>query len=318
MNYEYIEVDREVAVESAKRLVVDSIWKIANIELVRGVTFPQTKEIFEGRSPNNVDVETVVVINNLKHAWQFLFENIDYPLDYQLLAEYNKIVGAGHYSDPGKLRNEFVYISGTDYKPGIPTYEDVKSEIERISKIENPIDRGMEMLSSVSRGQWFNNGNKRTAQMITNHILLQSNSAVLAIPVDQQEAFIEELINFYESNDNRNFKDFLYRTSIEMLPGGLTHPVLKELILSDFKTRLAPETASVISLIESYPIEKLHQLHTLSREEQDNFFRKLVMKVTPKDLNQRLEKALKTQQQEQNKASNSTKETPGHTKGRSL
>lgn len=278
MDYEYIKVDRAVAIEAAKRLVVDSIWKIANIELVRGVTFPQTQEIFEGRSPNNVDVETVVVINNLKHAWQFLFENIDYPLDYQLLAEYNKIVGAGHYSDPGKLRSEFVYISGTDYKPTIPTYEDVKAEIERISQIENPIDRAMEMLSSVSRGQWFNNGNKRTAQMITNHILLQSNSAVLAIPIDRQEMFIEELINFYESNDNSHFKDFLYQTSIEMLPGGLTQPVLKSLILSEFKTQLTPETAPALPLIENYPIEKLHQLHTLPKASRDNFFKELIKK----------------------------------------
>jgi prophage maintenance system killer protein len=205
-----IEVPRDVAIESSKRLVVDSIWKIANIELTRGVTFPQTQEIYEGRSPKNIDVETVVVINNLKHAWQFLFENIDYPLDYQLIAEYNKIVGASHFSDPGKLRSEFVFISGTN-KPDIPTYESIKEEIGRIKKIEDPIDRGMEMLFSVSRGQWFNNGNKRTAQMITNHILLQSNSAVLAIPLDKQEDFTEELINFYKTSDNRSFKSFLLK-----------------------------------------------------------------------------------------------------------
>ncbi|MFZ2846721.1 hypothetical protein RR45_GL001491 [Lactococcus chungangensis CAU 28 = DSM 22330] len=49
MTYDYIKVDREVAIEASKRLVVDSIWKIANIELTRGVTFPQTQQIYEGR-----------------------------------------------------------------------------------------------------------------------------------------------------------------------------------------------------------------------------------------------------------------------------
>ncbi len=163
VTYDYIKVDREVAIEASKRLVVDSIWKIANIELTRGVTLPQTQEIYEGRSPKNVDVETVVVIKNLKYAWQFLFENIDYPIDYQLISEYNNIVGAGHYSNPGKLKSEFVFISGTNYKPDIPNYESVKEEIERLNILQNPIDRGMEMLASISRGQWFNNGNKRTA-----------------------------------------------------------------------------------------------------------------------------------------------------------
>ena len=49
VTYDYIKVDREVAIEASKRLVVDSIWKIANIELTRGVTFPQTQQIYEGR-----------------------------------------------------------------------------------------------------------------------------------------------------------------------------------------------------------------------------------------------------------------------------
>ena len=42
--------DRRTAVELAKRLLVDSIWRTAKIE-VDGVTFPDTQEIFDGRAP---------------------------------------------------------------------------------------------------------------------------------------------------------------------------------------------------------------------------------------------------------------------------
>ena len=42
MNFEYIKTDRKTAVAAAKRLVIDSIWKRANIELVKGITFPET------------------------------------------------------------------------------------------------------------------------------------------------------------------------------------------------------------------------------------------------------------------------------------
>lgn len=42
--------DRRTAVELAKRLLVDSIWRTAKIE-VDGVTFSDTQEIFDGRAP---------------------------------------------------------------------------------------------------------------------------------------------------------------------------------------------------------------------------------------------------------------------------
>jgi hypothetical protein len=110
--FEYNETDRETAIYTAKRLVIDSIWKIANIEIRKGITFPETVEIFEGRVPAGSDVEKVVVVNNLKHAWQFLLDNVDYPLDFQLVSEYNRLVGAGMEKDPGKLR--IVQIKSSD------------------------------------------------------------------------------------------------------------------------------------------------------------------------------------------------------------
>ncbi|PHI39374.1 hypothetical protein CBG46_01135 [Actinobacillus succinogenes] len=213
--------------------MVDSIWKSANIELVKGINFPETQEIFEGRIPANADVEKVIVVNNLKRAWMFLFDNLDYPLDLQLASEYNRIIGEGGlYSNPGKLRDQIVRISGTNYIPLIPSYENVREQINWVNKIENPIDKGLEIFTLSSRGQWFNNGNKRTAQMLANHLFLQDNAAVLAIPDIHKEQFMEHLVNYYESDDSLILKNFLYETSVEMLPSGLTMSQLKKLNLA--------------------------------------------------------------------------------------
>lgn len=232
MNFEYIQTTRQTAIESAKRLVVDSIWKSANIELVKGITFPETQEIFEGRIPANADVEKVIVVNNLKRAWIFLFDNLDYPVDIQLASEYNRIIGEGGlYQNSGKLRDQIVRISGTDYVPFIPSYESVREQINWVKGIENPIDKGLELFALSSRGQWFNNGNKRTAQMLANHVFLQENVAVLAIPDVHKEVFTEHLVNYYESGNSIILKDFLYETSVEMLPSGLTMKQLSKLNL---------------------------------------------------------------------------------------
>lgn len=48
--------DRRTAVELAKRLLVDSIWRTAKIE-VDGVTFPDTPEIEERMSRTNLILE---------------------------------------------------------------------------------------------------------------------------------------------------------------------------------------------------------------------------------------------------------------------
>ena len=68
--------DRRTAVELAKRLLVDSIWRTAKIE-VDGVTFPDTQEIFDGRAPECMSVDDIVTVNNIKRAWRFLLDNID-------------------------------------------------------------------------------------------------------------------------------------------------------------------------------------------------------------------------------------------------
>ena len=60
--------DRRTAVELAKRLLVDSIWRTAKIE-VDGVTFPDTQEIFDGRAPEGMSVDDIVTVNNIKRAW---------------------------------------------------------------------------------------------------------------------------------------------------------------------------------------------------------------------------------------------------------
>ena len=69
---------RLMAVELAKRLLVDAIWKTASIE-VDGISFRDTQEIFEGRAPANMAVDDIIVVNNIKRAWMFLFENVTSP-----------------------------------------------------------------------------------------------------------------------------------------------------------------------------------------------------------------------------------------------
>lgn len=59
-------------------------------------------------------VDEIATVNNIKHAWQFLLQNIDYPIGWQYVAEYNRIVGEGLVRDAGMLRAFGVRIGGVE------------------------------------------------------------------------------------------------------------------------------------------------------------------------------------------------------------
>ena len=75
------EMTREESIFAAKRNLIDYIWKSAKLEGL-GVTYPDTEAIFNGMRAPNVKVSDIIAVNNLKHAWKFLLENLDVPADY--------------------------------------------------------------------------------------------------------------------------------------------------------------------------------------------------------------------------------------------
>lgn len=105
---------RDRCIEYAKRQNIDLIWKAASIE-VRGLTFPETEEIYAGVNPeNDQEVRKVLTVNNIKRAWEFLLEHSDDWLDWHYLSEYNRICGQYLEKEPGAMRNRPVSITGTD------------------------------------------------------------------------------------------------------------------------------------------------------------------------------------------------------------
>ena len=84
---------REQNVFLAKKLIIDTIWRSAQLEGIT-VTYPETQEIYEGRNVGHLRVDEVVTINNLKHAWQFLLSTVDANIDFNYISSMNSLVGS--------------------------------------------------------------------------------------------------------------------------------------------------------------------------------------------------------------------------------
>lgn len=203
----------------AKRNIVDSIWKSAHIEGI-DVTFPETQEIFEGRNVARLDINALQTINNLKHAWYYILNSINADNNMTILKSINALVGSNLVYRAGEVRIYDVKIGGTNWTPELPNEKDVQKKIEELSKIECITDRAISIMCYLMRTQLFSDGNKRTSMLFANKILIQNGKGIISIPTDKKNIFGNKLIEYYETNNMENLKQWIYENALE----GITFP----------------------------------------------------------------------------------------------
>ena len=195
---------KDTAVEMAKRRLVDSIWKSANLEGL-GTTFPKTEAIL-ANAPTTTKTEEVLFVINMKRAWQFLLDNLEYRNCIMLLREFDKIVGELMFSYAGEIRTIPVQIGGTSWEPEMPHTGIIMDSIKEIEQIE---DVDLTYFCYIARTQMFIDGNKRVAQLMANKVLIENNVGIFQIPIEKLEEFKGMLIEFYETGDDRKIVGFM-------------------------------------------------------------------------------------------------------------
>ena len=200
----------------AKRNIVDYIWKSANLEGI-AVTYPDTQTIYDGFSVSGYKLEEINAINNLKKTWQFILNDIDIVLNFAYICKINELVGENVFYNPGVIRTTPVNIGGTGWKPDFPIETKIKEELEEllsnneISKTEQAIN----VMLWVMRRQMFIDGNKRTAMLIANKIMIENGCGIISIPIEKQNEFYKLLIIYYETNDSSIISKFIYDNAID-------------------------------------------------------------------------------------------------------
>lgn len=81
----------------------------------------------------------------------------------------------------------------------------------------------MNLFASISRGQWFSNGNKRTSAMAANHCLIHDGVGIFALPPNGWMTSSGQAHRLYESDDRGPFIDWLkYHAVGRLVDNGLT------------------------------------------------------------------------------------------------
>lgn len=208
---EGISNDVALNIDLARRNLVDSIYKQAMLEGV-ATTYSDTETLINGGKVNDMTAIDVQKVINLKHAWEFILSNgvIEYPSNYNIVSQINAIVEEGMSYNAGKIRNVPVTIGGCVYIPPLPFEDQVREDIRNIVESnKTPLDNAIDALLYIKKKQLFLDGNKRTAVIFANHILIKNAAGLIVIPAEKVDEYKKLLIHYYETNEKETIIKFL-------------------------------------------------------------------------------------------------------------
>lgn len=198
----------------AKRNIIDSIWKSANLEGI-AVTFSETQVIYEGGNVSRLRVDEIVTINNLKHAWLYILSTINDNLKINYISSIHSLVGSNLVDEAGKMRVYDVSMAGTTWRPELPTKERLEEVIEEYEK-NISTDSILILMCKLMKMQFFNDGNKRTAMLVANHELIKNGFGIISVSENNKIEFGEKLIQYYENETMlENLKQFVYENCLD-------------------------------------------------------------------------------------------------------
>ena len=193
-----------------ERLAIDLSWKSSQIEgntysLLETERLLKDKETAAGRTKD----EAVMLLNH-KEAIDFLVAHQDYvkPLLVSAIEDIHSILIKELEVDRN-IRRRSVGISGTNYRP-LDNEFLIKEALEEMCGLinlkQNVFEKALLALLLISYIQPFNDGNKRTARIISNALfMLNQHCPVSFRTVDSTEYKMAMLI-FYEQNNISEFK----------------------------------------------------------------------------------------------------------------
>ena len=197
---------REQNIFLAKKTFTELVFNTAYIEGCN-VTFPQTQTIIDGAVVSGISVDDIQTVLNLRDGWKFIISSIDEALTLEYICRVNEYVSRNESLEWGVLRKGTVGVG--EFIPTILVKEDVLKEIDRINRINQPIDRALEYFAYACKQQLFWDGNKRTSTMVASKILIESGEGILTIGKDNAEEFNITLNNWYLKNELQPLKDCL-------------------------------------------------------------------------------------------------------------
>jgi Fic family protein len=193
-----------------ERLAIDLSWKSSQIEgntysLLETERLLKDKETAAGKTKD----EATMLLNH-KDALDFIIKNPNYinPLTISSIEDIHSIL-IKELDISRNIRSRRVGISGTNYKPldnEFQIKEAVESMCTLINSKKNVFEKALLSLVLISYIQPFSDGNKRTARIISNAILINNHFCPISFRTINSIEYKKAMLVFYEQTNISPFK----------------------------------------------------------------------------------------------------------------
>lgn len=193
-----------------ERLGIDLSWKSSQIE---GNTYSllETERLLrESKTADGKSKEEAVMLLNHKDALRFILDNPDYlqELTINHIEDIHQLLTKELSVDRG-IRHRRVGITGTNYRPldnEFQIREAMRDTCNLINSKNNVFEKALLTLVLLSYIQAFSDGNKRTARITSNAILIANGYCPLSFRTVESIDYKKAMLIFYEQNNLYAFK----------------------------------------------------------------------------------------------------------------
>jgi len=195
-----------IHLKELERFTIELSWKSSKIEGNTYTLLDTERLIRDGIQAEGHPENEAIMILNHKKAFSFILDNMkDFrkkELNMTFVEKVHELIVDKLGVSRG-IRNGLVGIVGTKYKPLDNKYqikEALESLFRLINRMVNPYSKALVVLIGISYIQPFEDGNKRTARLLCNAILLSLNCAPLSYRSIDENLYKESILVFYEKN----------------------------------------------------------------------------------------------------------------------
>lgn len=193
-----------------ERLGIDLSWKSSQIE---GNTYSllETERLLKERQEaSGKSREEAIMLLNHKDALDFLLEVPDYlkEISVHKIEDIHSILTKDLGVD-SNIRHHRVGITGTNYRPPDNEFrirEALANTCTLINGRNNIFEKALLALVLLSYIQAFSDGNKRTARIISNAILIAHGYCPISFRTVDSMDYKKAMLMFYEQNNIAAFK----------------------------------------------------------------------------------------------------------------
>ena len=193
-----------------ERLAIDLSWKSSQIE---GNTYSllETERLLrEQETADGKKKDDATMLLNHKEALDFIISEPNYisPVTVSRIEDIHSLLIKGLGVDRN-IRTRRVGISGTNYKP-LDNEHQIREALQDMCDLVNKRDcvfeKALFLLVLLSYIQAFGDGNKRTARIISNAVLINKSYCPISFRTIDSIEYKKAMLLFYEQNNINAFK----------------------------------------------------------------------------------------------------------------